>query len=107
MAGLGRRDVVLDLQYLRAAGFVVTDSAHTAPIVRPANKCGRCVAGPMPDPVCPDCDVEMAETNDDTTGTNDRIHLRGEGLRGALGVGRRDVVAYVCPACSLVRFYAA
>ncbi|GAD52662.1 hypothetical protein MBEHAL_1422 [Halarchaeum acidiphilum MH1-52-1] len=30
----------------------------------------------------------------------------GDGLRGALGVGRRAVAAYVCPECTLVGFYA-
>jgi len=55
---------------------------------------------------CPDCDVEMVETNYDTTGTYDKIRLKDDGVRGALGLSHgRTAYAHVCPECSLVRFY--
>lgn len=57
---------------------------------------------------CPDCDVPLEETEYDTTTGREKIRLHASGgLKAALGVGgRQNVYAYVCPECSLVRFYA-
>lgn len=57
---------------------------------------------------CPDCGVEMEETNHKTTYNGDVIHVNASGgLLGALDLKGWYVETVVCPDCGLVRFYAA
>ncbi|MCU4799085.1 hypothetical protein OB920_01690 [Halobacteria archaeon HArc-gm2] len=59
---------------------------------------------------CPDCDVVMGEVDFQMSNAyhpNVKLPERSEGILGSLGVKeRRDVSAFMCPECGLVRFYA-
>ncbi|XVH31954.1 hypothetical protein ACNS7O_01870 [Haloferacaceae archaeon DSL9] len=60
---------------------------------------------------CPDCGVSMRQAKPHTALQHERVRLRTEeskgGVLGSLGAKRSvDVLAYVCPECGLVRWYA-
>lgn len=58
---------------------------------------------------CPDCDVEMAQTNVTAEGVGD-LYVETErdgGILDRLGVGyRTPLSARLCPECGLTRLYA-
>lgn len=59
---------------------------------------------------CPDCGVEMGEVDfrmSNAYQPHVKLPERSEGILGSLGVKeRRDVTAFMCPDCGLLRFYA-
>lgn len=58
-------------------------------------------------PSCPDCDVEMRETEHETSYRGDGIRIDVEGgLLGKLDLEGKYLTCRVCPECGLVRFYA-
>lgn len=58
----------------------------------------------MPSRTCPDCDVGMNRATQETT--NDAAKLRVGSRQRLHGRYGSKLQAFVCPECSLVRFYA-
>lgn len=58
-------------------------------------------------PTCPDCAVEMEETEHTSSYQSDRLRIKtGGGILGALDAKGQFLTCYVCPECKLARFYA-
>lgn len=58
-------------------------------------------------PFCPDCDVEMNETEHKTSYRGDGIRIEsGSGLLGMLDLKGPYLTSYICPDCGLARYYA-
>ena len=59
-------------------------------------------------PRCPDCAVEMKETEHKSNYSGDGIRIEtGGGILGdLLDLKGEYLTSYVCPECGLVRFYA-
>lgn len=56
---------------------------------------------------CPDCKVEMEETEHETSYKGDGISIGANGgILGALDVEGFYLTCFVCPDCGLARFYA-
>jgi len=69
----------------------------------------RCSDETMSERTCPDCGVQMEETNVTTEGVGD-LYIetdRDSGVLDRLGVGyQTPVQAVLCPECGLTRLYA-
>ena len=58
-------------------------------------------------PTCPDCAVEMEETEHKSSYSGDGIRIEtGGGILGTLDLKGNYLSCYVCPECKLARFYA-
>lgn len=58
-------------------------------------------------PACPDCAVQMDETDHKTTYRGDGIRIEtGGGILAALDLKGNYLTCYICPECGLARFYA-
>jgi hypothetical protein len=58
-------------------------------------------------PMCPDCDVEMGESDHKTSHRGDGIRIgTSGGILGALDLKGTYLTCYICPNCGLARFYA-
>ena len=58
-------------------------------------------------PSCPDCDIEVSETDHEISYCGDGIRFEsGGGLLGTLDLEGTYLTCHLCPECGLARFYA-